>query len=66
MEGAKERLTSQSDLDNREGEGRTVGGKHSLFIYVDTQYVVPKCSSVNIFKRNSFILLFFSVPLGIV
>ncbi|XP_056342053.1 E3 ubiquitin-protein ligase RNF6 isoform X1 [Oenanthe melanoleuca] len=25
LEGAKERLMSQSDLDNREGEGRTVG-----------------------------------------
>lgn len=36
LEGAKERLTSQSDLDNREGEGRTVGGKHSSFIYVGT------------------------------
>lgn len=29
LEGAKERLASQADMDNREGEGRTVGGKHS-------------------------------------
>lgn len=34
LEGAKERLASQTDLDNGEGEGRTVGGKHSSFIYV--------------------------------
>ncbi|NXR50959.1 RNF6 ligase, partial [Hippolais icterina] len=30
LEGAKERLTSQSDLDNREGEGRTVGDSEVL------------------------------------
>ncbi|XP_069738852.1 E3 ubiquitin-protein ligase RNF6 isoform X1 [Phaenicophaeus curvirostris] len=30
LEGAKERLASQSDLDNREGEGRTVGDSDVL------------------------------------
>ncbi|XP_059694764.1 E3 ubiquitin-protein ligase RNF6 isoform X2 [Haemorhous mexicanus] len=30
LEGAKERLTSQSGLDNREGEGRTVGDSEVL------------------------------------
>ncbi|XP_030816113.1 E3 ubiquitin-protein ligase RNF6 [Camarhynchus parvulus] len=30
LEGAKERLTSQSHLDNREGEGRTVGDSEVL------------------------------------
>ncbi|NWR15230.1 RNF6 ligase, partial [Emberiza fucata] len=30
LEGAKERLTSQSDLDNREGEDRTVGDSEVL------------------------------------
>ncbi|KAM4790450.1 E3 ubiquitin-protein ligase RNF6 isoform 3-T9 [Cyanocitta cristata] len=30
LEGAKERLTSQSDLDNREGEGRTGGDSEVL------------------------------------
>lgn len=30
LEGAKECLTSQSDLDNREGEGRTVGDSEVL------------------------------------
>ncbi|NWU40830.1 RNF6 ligase, partial [Hylia prasina] len=30
LEGAKERLTAQSDLDNREGEGRTVGDSEVL------------------------------------
>ncbi|XP_058703775.1 E3 ubiquitin-protein ligase RNF6 isoform X2 [Poecile atricapillus] len=30
LEGAKERLTSQSDMDNREGEGRTVGDSEVL------------------------------------
>lgn len=39
LEGAKERLASQADMDNREGESRTVGGKHSSFVYMPIHIV---------------------------
>lgn len=32
LEGAKERLASQADMENREGEGRAVGGKQTSFV----------------------------------
>lgn len=33
LEGAKERLALQANRDNREGEGRAVGGKNSSYTY---------------------------------
>lgn len=33
LEGAKERLASQTGMENREGDGRIVGGNLSSFTY---------------------------------